>query len=228
MHPGTSGITFFSETPGRAGKYYPGKTSGAVDTSHNCSGRAAQEVCGHGPAFLFCRETSHYPDSTSLINERKGKTVLKTKDIMTRDIVTVSPETEITLAAKLLLEKGINGAPVVDKNGKLVGIICQSDLIAQQKSLPMPSVFTLLDGYIPLTIVKSLEKAAQKIAATRVADAMTPDPVTIQSDTGVEELANLMVDKKLYTLPVVDDEKLVGVVGKEDILKTLTSESKSE
>ena len=143
---------------------------------------------------------------------------------MTRDLITVSPDTEIVHAAKLLLEKGINGIPVVDKKGELVGIICQSDLIAQQKRLPIPSVFTLLDGFIPLTSMKHFEKAVQKIAATTVADAMTPKPVTVQTETSIEELASLMVDKSFHTLPVVDEGKLVGVVGKEDVLRTLTSE----
>ena len=153
--------------------------------------------------------------------------MLTVKNIMTRDLITVSPDTEIVHAAKLLLEKGINGIPVVDKKGELVGIICQSDLIAQQKRLPIPSVFTLLDGFIPLTSMKHFEKAVQKIAATTVADAMTPNPVTVQTDTSIEELASLMVDKSFHTLPVVDEGKLVGVVGKEDVLKTLTSESES-
>jgi len=153
--------------------------------------------------------------------------MLTVKNIMSRDPITVSPDTEIVHAAKLLLEKGINGIPVVDKKGELVGIICQSDLIAQQKRLPIPSVFTLLDGFIPLTSTKHFEKAVQKIAATTVADAMTPNPVTVQTDTSIEELASLMVDKSFHTLPVVDEGKLVGVVGKEDVLKTLTSESES-
>ena len=153
--------------------------------------------------------------------------MLTVKNIMTRDLITLSPDTEIAHAAKLLLEKGINGIPVVDKKGELVGIICQSDLIAQQKKLPIPSVFTLLDGFIPLASMKHFEKAVQKIAATTVADAMTPNPVTVRTETSIEELASLMVDKNLHTLPVVDEGKLVGVVGKEDVLRTLTSESES-
>ena len=149
--------------------------------------------------------------------------MITAKDIMTRELVTVSPETEIAQAAKLLLQKGINGVPVVDKSGKLKGIICKSDLIAQQKRFPLPSVFTLLDGFIPLSSTKHYEKEVQKIAATTVADAMTPNPVTVHSETSMEELTSLMVDKNLHTLPVVDEGELVGVVGMEDVLKTLMS-----
>ena len=105
--------------------------------------------------------------------------MLKVKDIMTREVKTVSPETEITQAAKLLLSERINGVPVVNQAGELVGILCQSDLIAQQKSIPIPSLFTLLDGYIPLTLLNRLDREVEKIAATKVANAMTPNPITV-------------------------------------------------
>jgi CBS domain-containing protein len=151
--------------------------------------------------------------------------MIKVKDIMTREIKIVSPETEITQAAKLLLSERINGVPVVDKTGELVGILCQSDLIAQQKSIPIPSLFTLLDGYIPMTLMNRLDREVEKIAATKVANAMTPDPATVTSDTDIEEIAALMVEKNYHTLPVVDGGTLVGIVGKEDVLRTLLSET---
>jgi len=115
--------------------------------------------------------------------------MLKAKDIMTRTVITVSPDMEIVHAAKILLENRINGAPVMDETGKLVGILCQSDLIAQQKKLPIPSFFTFLDGLIPLTSMKQIEKQVQKIAAVTVAQAMTPNPVTVRPDTDIEAVA---------------------------------------
>jgi CBS domain-containing protein len=147
--------------------------------------------------------------------------MLKVKDIMTKELITVSPDTEIVQATKLLLENRINGIPVTDETGKLVGILCQSDLIAQQKKLPIPSFFTFLDGLITLTSMKQIEKQVQKIAAITVAQAMTPNPVTVQPETDIEKVAALMVDRNFHTIPVVDKGKLVGIVGKEDILKTL-------
>ena len=151
--------------------------------------------------------------------------MLKVKDIMTREVKTVSPETEIIQAAKLLLSERINGVPVVNQAGELVGILCQSDLIAQQKSIPIPSLFTLLDGYIPLTLLNRLDREVEKIAATTVANAMTPNPITVDSDTDIEKVAALMVEKNYHTLPVVDGGQLVGIVGKEDVLRTLLVES---
>lgn len=143
---------------------------------------------------------------------------------MTTEVITVSPDTEIVKAAKIMMDKRINGIPVVDK-GRLVGILCQSDLIAQQKKFPVPSLFTFLDGYISLTSEKHLEKEIQKIAATTVEQAMTPNPVTVAPDTPIDEVATLMVDKNFHTLPVVTEDELIGVVGKEDVLKLLIPET---
>ena len=91
--------------------------------------------------------------------------MLKVKDIMTTDLITVSSETEILQAATVLLGSHINGVPVVDEAGKLVGILCQSDLIAQQKRLPIPSFFTFMDGLFSTSSAKQIEKQIQKIAA---------------------------------------------------------------
>lgn len=153
--------------------------------------------------------------------------MLKVKDIMTKELITVSPDTEILQATKLLLENRINGVPVTDERGKLVGILCQSDLIAQQKKLPIPSFFTFLDGFISLSSMKQIEKQVQKIAAITVAQAMTPNPVTVRPDMDIEAVAALMVDKNFHTIPVAHEGELVGIVGKEDLLRTLMPGSKA-
>ncbi len=150
--------------------------------------------------------------------------MLRAKDIMCRDVITVSPEAGIAETVKILLEKRINGLPVVDQKGRLRGIICQSDLIAQQKRVPIPSVFAMLGGLIPLQSPRDLEKEVQKIAAIRVSQAMTENPVTVGPETPLEEIATLMVEKKYHTLPVVDEGRLIGIIGKEDVLRTLMAQ----
>ncbi|MEF8824671.1 MAG: CBS domain-containing protein [Desulfohalobiaceae bacterium] len=144
------------------------------------------------------------------------------KDLMAKNVLTVTPDTSISQAADLLLQYHVNGMPVVDEEHKLVGIICQSDIITQQKNLPLPSIFTLLDGIIPLTSMSNMEKEVQKMAATKVSEAMTQDPVSVAPDAELEDMAEIMVSKNYHTLPVVEGDKLVGVIGKEDVLKTLT------
>jgi CBS domain-containing protein len=147
--------------------------------------------------------------------------MLKARDIMTKDVVSVTTDTDITQAARLLLENHFNGLPVVDDKGGLIGIICQDDLIVQQKKLPLPSLFTFFDGLIPLTSYRSLEKEVDKIVASKVSQAMTPDPITIDPDTSLEDIATLMVNNNVHTLPVVEGGRLVGIIGKEDVLRTL-------
>jgi CBS-domain-containing membrane protein len=84
---------------------------------------------------------------------------------MTTELITISQETEIWQAAKVLIGNHINGVPVVDEAGKLVGILCRSDLIAQQKRLPIPSFFTFMDGLFSTSSAKQIEKQIQKTAA---------------------------------------------------------------
>ncbi len=150
--------------------------------------------------------------------------MLSAQDIMSTNLYTVTPDTDIIEAAQMLMKHHINGLPVLDTDGMLVGILCQSDLIAQQKKMPLPSLFTLLDGFIALTSTKQIDKEVRKITAIKVADAMSPNPVTVKVDTRLETIAGLMVDNGFHTLPVVDaTERLVGVIGKEDVLKTILS-----
>jgi CBS domain-containing protein len=144
---------------------------------------------------------------------------------MTTAVITIGPEADITEAVKLLLEKGVNGLPVIDEAGLLVGILCQSDLVRMQKSLPIPSLFTLLDGFVPLSSSALLEAEVKRIAASKVADAMSTKVVTIAPDMTIDEIAALMVDKKFHTLPVTDKGLLVGVVGMKDVIQTLIPRS---
>ena len=143
------------------------------------------------------------------------------EDIMEKEVISLAPETEIARAVEVLLNNHINGVPVVDANGRLKGILCQSDLIFQQKNISLPPILTFLDSIIPLASSKKLEHEIEKMAAVTVAQAMVTDPVTVTPDTPVSDIAALMVEKHFHTIPVVQDDKVVGVVGKEDVLKTL-------
>lgn len=147
--------------------------------------------------------------------------MITVRDIMTTNLITVTQDMDIVRATKILLDNRINGVPVVDNSGGLVGLLCQSDLITQQKKLPIPTLFTFLDGLIRMTSMKQLEKQVSKIAAITVLDAMTANPITVRPDTELETVAALMVDSNFHTLPVVEDSSLVGIIGKEDVLRTL-------
>lgn len=146
---------------------------------------------------------------------------LTARDIMTSTPITVTPETPIGEASRILLDNRFNGLPVVDDAGKLLGIICQSDLVMQHKEFHVPSFFFLLDGFIPLQSPRKMEEQLERMSAATVGQAMTTAPRTIAPDTPLEEIADLMVDDKYHTLPVIENGRLVGIVGKEDVLRTL-------
>ena len=142
-------------------------------------------------------------------------------DIMETNIICVTPDTAISKAVEILLNNHINGVPVVDVNEELVGILCQSDLIFQQKEMPIPPIFTILDSIVPLSSSKKIDDEFRKISATTVEQAMVRDVVTVEPDTPISQVASLMVEKHFHTIPVKDGKKLAGIIGKEDILKTL-------
>ena len=149
---------------------------------------------------------------------------MKTKtarEIMTPDPVTVTPETPVAQIAAILHEKRINGVPVVEGDA-VVGVVTESDLIEGKKKLHIPTVISLLDGFIFLENPARTDRELKKMTATRAADVMTQRPLTIGEDTPVEEIATIMSEKKVHTLPVLDREgRLAGVVGRADIIKTI-------
>jgi len=145
-------------------------------------------------------------------------------DIMTPNPVTVSPQSTLREAAKLLLDGHFNGLPVVE-DGRLVGMLTQSDLISLDKKLEMPSFFLLLGGAIPMQMPGRFERDLRRMAATTVGEIMTVSPFTITPQTPVDEIATIMVEKRFYTLPVTDGERIVGIVGMEDLLKRLAAEA---
>jgi CBS domain-containing protein len=145
----------------------------------------------------------------------------KVADVMTRDVITVTPETPLRELAKILSEKHINGVPVVDDQGNVLGVVSETDLVNQNKPLHIPTVFVILDSVIPLENPWRLQKEFKRLTATKVEDIYSKPAVTVSPETEISEVAQIMSTRKLYTLPVLDGGKLVGVVGKEDIIRSL-------
>ncbi len=149
--------------------------------------------------------------------------MLKAKEIMTVNPITVTPEVTVTDLARLLASHNIGGAPVVDASGGLLGVVTESDLIDQTKKIHIPTVIAILDSLIFLERPNKMEKDIRKFAGSTVADIYTKHPLTVEEDTPLDELATIMAEKNVHTLPVMRGELLVGVIGKGDIIKTLIS-----
>ncbi|MBW2616847.1 MAG: CBS domain-containing protein [Deltaproteobacteria bacterium] len=147
--------------------------------------------------------------------------MLNASDIMTTEVITVKKETNLKDLAELLYRNHINGVPVVDDDGLLIGIICESDLIRKNKKLHIPTVVAIFDWVLYLESPKKIEKEIQRISATTVEDLYIKEVVTVDEKTPVDEIATLMEEKKVYTIPVMDGNRLVGIVGQADLIRTL-------
>ena len=99
--------------------------------------------------------------------------------------------------------------------------MCESDLVNQNKPLHIPTVFVILDSVIPVGNPWRLEKEFKRLTATKVDDIYSRPAVCVTPDTDLSEAARLMSDEKLYTLPVLEGGKLVGVLGKADVIRSL-------
>lgn len=147
--------------------------------------------------------------------------MLIASDIMTPRVITVKRETGIKELARILYENHINGVPVVDDEGALVGIICESDLIRKDKKLHIPTVVALFDAVFYLESPRKMEKEIARINAAKVEDLYTRDVITVEEKTSVEEIATIMSQKRVYTIPVMDGTRMVGILGKADLIRTL-------
>jgi len=147
----------------------------------------------------------------------------KAQDIMTKDVITVTPATTVTELALLLASNSISGAPVLNEAGKLLGVVTENDLIDQKKKIHIPTVVTILDSVFYLENPGKMEKEMKKIAGSTVSDIYSKAPHTVQEETFIDEIATLMAEKNVHTLPVMRGDTLVGVIGKRDIIKTLIS-----
>ncbi len=147
--------------------------------------------------------------------------MLTAKDIMTKDVISVKPDTSIEALSSLLVKYEISGVPVVDDSGALYGIVTDNDLISRNKRLHIPTVVSFLDAAIYLESSKKFEQEVKRLTATRVGDICVRKVVTIGEDTTVVDIATIMSEKKVHLLPVIKAGKLTGIVGKRDMVKAV-------
>lgn len=145
---------------------------------------------------------------------------MKARDIMTTEVVTFSPDTPIRQIARTFRRLGITGAPVVAE-GKIVGIVTEIDLIARHARPHSPLYLPLLDAKIPLRGQREYREIVRRILGTTARDIMTTPVKTVSADADLEEVATLMVESKANPVPVVEGDRLVGIIGHTDLLQHL-------
>ena len=130
--------------------------------------------------------------------------MLKAKDIMTTEVITVKPHTTVEELARVLMENHIDGAPVVDDAGNLVGIVTEHDLINQEKRLHIPTVVRIMDAFIYLDSPKKFEEDLKKMVGTKVGDICSPG--RHDGGRGGHGLRNCIHDVRKGHTPAAGDE----------------------
>ena len=142
-------------------------------------------------------------------------------DIMTQDVVTVNKNQPIGDLSKIFIENHFNGVPVLDNTGKVVGVVTQGDLIEQNKNLHIPTVITLFDAVLFLESEKKFEDDLKKLTGSKIEDIYHKNLITVSPDTDLNEIITLMAEKNIHTLPVLDGDKLIGIIGKRNIIREM-------
>lgn len=131
-------------------------------------------------------------------------------DWMTKDVVTATPDTTLPEAHRLMTEHKIRRLPIIDRNGRLVGIVTRGDIRGAE-----PSAATSL----------SIWELNYLLARLKIAEIMTADPVTIRPEATIQEAAQLMMDKKISGLPVLGrNGQVVGIITESDIFRLIVTE----
>ena len=143
---------------------------------------------------------------------------LRVREIMHKDWPTLEPDATVEDAIRLFAETRISGAPVVDAQGRLLGIVTEGDLIFQDAEIKAPGFLDILGGLIPLGNTEEYRREVLKSAGVTADEVMTEDPVTVDPDATLAECATLMAEERRKILPVVEGERLVGVITRMDIL----------
>ena len=143
--------------------------------------------------------------------------------VMTQDPITVTPQTPLSEAVKIIAEKRISGLPVVDEKGKLLGVISETDLMWQETGVEPPPYIMILDSVIYLQNPARHDKEIHKALGQTVGEVMSDKPISIKATQSLKEAAHIMHEKKIRRLPVLDENNttVIGILTQGDILRTM-------
>jgi CBS domain-containing protein len=148
-----------------------------------------------------------------------GSTLVR--DVMSTPVVTLRPDDTVEHAADVLADKNVGSLPVVDADGKLLGVLRDDDLIASEARVHVPTFINFLGLGMPFPgEMKHLEQELKKIAGATLRDVMQVDVPTVAPDATLEDVATIMHDRGVNSVPVLDaDGKVVGIVARADIVR---------
>jgi CBS domain-containing protein len=144
------------------------------------------------------------------------------RTVMTTDVVAFRPDEAIQDATQRLVERDVDGGPVVDESGSVIGMLTSDDLIVQETRLHYPTVISILGANLELPSSKRhFEEELHKAVGLTVGEVMNDDVVALGPEDTVEAAATVMHERHLSRLPVVESGRLVGIISRGDILKAI-------
>jgi CBS domain-containing protein len=146
---------------------------------------------------------------------------LKVREIMITNVVTAKPNTTVGELADILVKNKISGVPVVDDQGRVLGMVSEADIILQDVDLHFPYYIQFLESVIYLQSVHKFEERFKKAFGSKVTEVMSDEVVSVSPDATVREVATLMADRNVNRLPVTENERLVGIVTRGDIVRAI-------
>lgn len=151
---------------------------------------------------------------------------LPVREVMASDVLTFAPGDNVMDAMRTMLVRDVDGAPVVDSDGSIVGLLSTSDLIVEEARVHLPTVITLLGAYIELpSSKKQFDRDIEKALGSTVGEVMSDPAPTLGPDATVEQAATIMHEQGADRLPVVDDSgAIVGIVARGDIVRAIVNE----
>jgi CBS domain-containing protein len=143
-------------------------------------------------------------------------------EVMTTDVLQFTPDEPVLEAIQLLVERDVDGGPVVDADGTVVGMLSNADLILRESELHPPTVLSLFGAYLEWPgSARRFDEDISKALGSKVSEVMHAKAVTIAESDTLERAATVMHDKDVSRLPVVRDGRLVGIIGRNDILRSI-------
>lgn len=146
---------------------------------------------------------------------------MKVREIMETNVVTIGPDATVRELAEILAKNNISGLPVVDESGALLGVVTEGDVILEDAELHFPHYIQFLDSVIYLESVRKFEERLRKTVGAKVADVMNSDVLTVDPDMSVRQVATIMADNNVNRVPVMEDDRLVGIVARTDIVRAI-------
>ena len=148
---------------------------------------------------------------------------MQVRELMSSPAVTVSPETKVQELARIMREGPFSGVPVVDTDGTLLGVVRELALIERNAPISKPRYLAMQSGLIPVSIDKNQHYREQVglVLATDASELMDDDPATIGPDDTLEKLLTIMREPEQTMVPVVEGERVIGVVTRTDVVRVL-------